>query len=769
MRWINELWRRRVPQGLLLYFGAVWGLVEVTSFLVQRYRLTDNIVDMVGLGALLLSPSVLVWMLRQRPDPDDMLDTRDVVVVGGNALIALGVVFANFGTQAIGRATDTVMVETESGAMETREVPRANLLRSVSIAPARRVDAATTDWLGVGAAQVLQLDLSQNRFIQLSGSENSFDDTGGKDPGDISVPRRQILARKVNAQYFVDGEVQGTPEHVNTRITVYRTDPLQVLATLRSEGLSLMETADELSPGLRNALELPAERAAGAADGPVEALLSDRPDAVAALFHSDYLLSTRRDLTGALAQLQQAIAIDPEFALAGLRMYVLGSAVGNVPELRRGLEVAHANRERFTEDFRCVVRTLHSNFQGQQDLSMRIARGCVEQFPSNTQARTLYAEFLRMLGDDLDGAIQQYEAVLALGPANDSALLSIAQLRERNGDVDGAIDAYGRYLALKPADPTATLALANLEVRAGQRERAFERVLDALARQDEAAQLAGYLAGMHLREGRFDEALEVMEPYVESEAVAERTLALRIEEQVAEARGRIDDALALQQRALALAPPGSEAMVRVARAVHYAGMAPDPEGLLRLDALLLEAFPGYDDVATGSRELMRLLAALRIGAPDDVERGRGALQRMIDTYGRRDLAFLLRVAQARSAQWAGRAQEAAQLYAQAHAEHRRAGGDATLSEFALLRWWLEAAAESGQKSAGDAAMQLLERLQPGYPMSLFARARFAAATGGDGLARELLDRALAAWAQADADYAPALDARALRSRLATDS
>ena len=38
LRWINQLWKLRIPQGLALYLGAVWGLVEVVSFLVARYR-----------------------------------------------------------------------------------------------------------------------------------------------------------------------------------------------------------------------------------------------------------------------------------------------------------------------------------------------------------------------------------------------------------------------------------------------------------------------------------------------------------------------------------------------------------------------------------------------------------------------------------------------------------------------------------------------------------------------------------------------------------
>lgn len=765
LHWINSLWRRRVPQGLLLFFGAVWGLVEVTSFLVERYRLTDNIVDMVGLGALLLCPGVLVWMLRQRPDPEDLLDTRDVVIGCGNGLIAVVVVLLLFGGQAIGRATDTVMVENESGAMESREVPRPELLRSLAIAPLKRADTDTTDWLGVAVSQTLQLDLSQNGFIQLAGNEAQFGDTGGQDPGDLSVPRRQAIARAGNAQYFIDGEVSGSPERIRLRATIYRTDPLQALAVVDSEGLDLSTTVDSLTPRISAALELPAERAAGAVDGPVSALLSDNSDAIANLFASEYLLSTRRDLSRGLEHLQDALELDPEFALAGLRVYFLASAIGDVGQMRHGLDVAYENRERVTEDLRCVVRTLHSSLDGKQDLAKRIAKGCVEQFPNNAQTRRLYAEFLRMLDQDLAGAIQQYEAILALGSANDNALLGIAQLRQLSGDEAGAIDAYERYLKLKPADPAATQALASLEIAAGKPDQARERVLDAIARQDTSKDLSFFFATMQLRQGQFDEALSIVSGFLDSDIVSERVLALRMAEMVAEARGEMRKAQDLADQQIALAPPGSEAISRLSRINHYLRWQAGSEDVSSYEPLLDAAIAGTDEVARGSREFYRLLISLHIGSTSDLSRGREALEFMIQKYGRRDLAFLLEVIRARQADLEGNHTTAAKVYAEAYEQHRRAGGNSVLSEFFLLRWWIDAAARAGDIRLGEAADTRLARIQPGYPLSLLARARFAAATGQPENARTLLDRALQLWLEADAGYAPLQAAISLRGQL----
>ena len=759
------MWKQRIPQGLALYLGAVWGLVEVVSFLVARYRLTDNLVDMVGLGALLLFPSVVAWMLRQRPDPDDLVDDRDVWVLGGNLLLAVGLVLLVFRGEAFGRATETVTVEGESGALVQREVPRGDLLRAIAIAPLQRGDAQAPEWLGIAMAQMLQLDLSQNAFIQLVGNEASFATREG-DPGDLSVQRRQAIARRANAHYFIDGTVSGTADRVTVEIAVYRTDPLQSLVTLRSTGLPLDDTVDALSPSLRDVLSLPAERAAGSADGPVASLLSDDAEAVAAMFRAEYLLSTARDITGARGEIETAIGRDPKFAVAGLRLFYLGASSGDTQAMQRGLAVAFDNRERFTEELRCVVRTIHASYQGQQDAAKRIARACVEQFPNNTQTRTYYAEFLRIIDDDIEGAIAQYEAVLALGSANDAALLQIARLRQRAGDEAGALRAYTDYLALKPDDPAVIIALVDLEVRRGDRDLARERLLDGIARIDDAKTLVSALASMNLREGRFDAALAAVASHATAEAPEDRQIYLRVAEQVAEARGQLAAAMALHDEGIALAPPGTAALMQVMRALRFAETLHDGAGVAAFEPLLAQAYPANDALAESGKALMRLLFALRVGDADDLRRGREALLQMIPQYGRRDLVFLEPLIAAREAQLAGKHAEALPRFAEAYRGHQRSGGEATFGEMQLLRLWLTAAAAAADREAGALPEQVLARMQPGYPASLLARARYRAAIGDSAAADELLTRALDLWADADAGYPPREEARALQRELA---
>ena len=79
---------------------------------------------------------------------------------------------------------------------------------------------------------------------------------------------------------------------------------------------------------------------------------------------------------------------------------------------------------------------------------------------------------------------------------------------------------------------------------------------------------------------------------------------------------------------------------------------------------------------------------------------------------------------------------------------------------------LDAATAAGDLAQARQWLARLEKSEPSDPNTLLARARLLAAEGDPAGARASLDRALATWADADPDFRPAREARALAQRLA---
>jgi tetratricopeptide (TPR) repeat protein len=355
---------------------------------------------------------------------------------------------------------------------------------------------------------------------------------------------------------------------------------------------------------------------------------------------------------------------------------------------------------------------------------------------------------------DIEGAIEQFQQVIALGGADDAAVLQVARLKERSGDEAGATATYRDYLERRAFDPDASIALASLEERQGRPELARERLFDALAHHDSAPRLQGALAVLLIRQGQFQEARAAVAGLDESESLEEKDLALQVAEGIARSRGQITEALALRERRIELTATGTLALARLSLTQDY---AEDLEGgalSTDHDALLEAAFPGQDEVASLLREMSRLQFALRIGGVADLERGRAALERMISRFGRRDLGFLVTLVDARIAQLQDAHAQALESFAEAHAGFLRDDGRTTLSEAVILRLWLESATAAADAEAGETPARLLARLLPNHPRALLVRARFLHATGDASAALAVAEQALAACSHCDDDYAP---------------
>lgn len=107
-------------------------------------------------------------------------------------------------------------------------------------------------------------------------------------------------------------------------------------------------------------------------------------------------------------------------------------------------------------------------------LDVRLSKGAAPAPPpalsgikgSEVQLRIDAAE-ARARADDLDGAIQAYEDLLARVPALTLVYLRLGELHERRADVDRALGAYRQAAAADPANRQAGEAIERLTRRGG--------------------------------------------------------------------------------------------------------------------------------------------------------------------------------------------------------------------------------------------------------------------------------------------------------------
>lgn len=113
---IAQLMQRRVPQFLGLYLGSGWVLLEFSDWVVERYLLSPYWVDLVLMVWLLLLPTVVIvaWF-HGRPGPDPWTRGQRLFV-GGNVVLAAGVMLSLATSRDLGAMTEKVTVMDETGA-----------------------------------------------------------------------------------------------------------------------------------------------------------------------------------------------------------------------------------------------------------------------------------------------------------------------------------------------------------------------------------------------------------------------------------------------------------------------------------------------------------------------------------------------------------------------------------------------------------------------------------------------------------------------------
>ena len=166
----KDLFRRRVPQVVAIYFGACWGLLEFVDFIAQRFALSPHLIDLALVGPLLLLPSViLVTYFHGAPGQDEWVPAEKIgiplnLVVAGVCLVVF------FQGKDLGAATTTVMVTDEDGVEIERVVAKEEFRRHLNVYffDGEAADTAG-EWLRYGLPIAIINDLTQDQFIDLRG------------------------------------------------------------------------------------------------------------------------------------------------------------------------------------------------------------------------------------------------------------------------------------------------------------------------------------------------------------------------------------------------------------------------------------------------------------------------------------------------------------------------------------------------------------------------------------------------------------------------
>lgn len=759
----SEMFRRRVPQIFGAYLVASWAVLEFADWAVNRYVLSPDLVDFAFATLALMAPSVLLLAWYHGAPGRDSWTRVEKVGIPLNLAVAALVLFGVFQNRHLGAATTTVVIADEEGNVLERVVPKAEFRRKIAIFPFDNVSADTSlSWMQYGLSLALLLDLRQDIFLDVR-NEQYFPERLREAGYPMGVGVPLSLKREIAEEQHRDFLLSGTIDRLDGELVVgaelYDVRRGRLLERMTASA-DLMEMVDSLSIQLKRGLEIPEQRIEDAADLPVAELVTSVEPAFRHHVEGYRDLVFGGDWQAALSRFQAATELDPSFAYAHFGTY-LTAVLGN-----RGTVAEEAIKAAVEHEYRLAERDQYAvkiefYMVARQDpaKALAVAEMQAELFPDDIEAR-LRLGYLYTVQNERPAAIRQYERILELDPSQHDMLQEIGGLYESMGDFEQALDYYGRYVERFPDSERSFRVVGDLYRQLGKQEEARVNYERALVIDPENVEVLTALARLEYATGRPGEAdARLAEASAAARTPMQRAQVYEDLRDLAEWQGRTREAIGYRARQIA-----------ELEASTYPPVLTIVSRLISLDLLIQagQARAALDSLASIERALEppwdlmgsigEVVVYRELGDAERLARAVESLDQMIQALGFENLRSVAVRAEGWLLALRGDCARALDRYAEALALEPtkvEIHTDAGRCELSL-----------GRLDEAEASLERTLQVRPADPKALFELARVKAEAGDRQGALEQVEAALEVWANADAGFEPAAEARALRARLA---
>jgi tetratricopeptide (TPR) repeat protein len=512
-------------------------------------------------------------------------------------------------------------------------------LTSLAILPFTNASgAAELEWLRTGLPEMLVTDISQSRYVRPVSGDRVFGvlrQLGIAEQTRFDEAALESVSRLAPAQSVLHGQFVESGGTLRLDL-VLRKAGSGLPVTLKVEGAArdVLALADQTTARIKGVLDLGPEQLAADTDRPLAEVATASQEALRA-YEAGLAQLQRGASQAAIPLLKDATTRDPEFAMAFARLAEAYLNAGEQREAEAAAERARTLAEKPALPLAARYRIHATHAQVKEDFE--------------TAAKS-YAELARLYADDPD------------------IRFSLARTHQDLGQFPQAIEAFEKVLTLSPGYAAAVIELGRVQFNAGRFRDAIGTMQGALAsggfaKDDEALGTIHSVLGVsHRDSGDLAKASAHLKLSLEHRRKAGdrrgQSVTLTNLASVYEYEGRIDDALAAERQALAIAREMQD-RARESFVLNNMGLTHTVAG-----------------------DLDKALAAFRASMQIEMERGNHAelanrLDKIADIYRRKgqydDALVYLEQAKAHLAQ-AGEANEEKAINLNAMGQVRKAQG-----------------------------------------------------------------------------------------------
>lgn len=411
--------------------------------------------------------------------------------------------------------------------------------------------SADLDWLREGLSDMLITGLSRSGNLTILSRQQLrtlLDRTGRQSSEKIPLEAALDVAQKSNATIVITGSFARLGEQIRIDAQLHNARDGQLLAAERvvlDQPEQILRQVDLLAIKLASHL--------GASDQSGAGLATVMTNDLAAYRYYSLAVEKTWELQNpeAIALLEKAIAIDPDFAMAYARIgytYVVGW--GRAEEAKPYLEKAFKLTQRLSEKDKLSISAWYALANQDYPGAIRSFQEVVARYPLEVESYRQLGRLLR--GENrLDEAIEILKQGLVIDSENKLLYNELGGVYSELGRHDEAIAMFQRYVKLAPEEANAHDSLGLGFQWAGRYHEAAQEYERALALKP-----GFYIALIHLgntryQQGRYREALQDFQRYIQLAASrGERGRGHASISVLERSRGRLNEASAAARQAV---------------------------------------------------------------------------------------------------------------------------------------------------------------------------------------------------------------------------
>ena len=410
------------------------------------------------------------------------------------------------------------------------------------------------NWLDSGLTDMLTTNLAQVKGLDVLSSERvlSAVQRASKDGKSLDPAKAQEVARDAGADAYITGALLKIgPTQLRLDVRAQDTSTGQILFSEKLEGQdvqSIFGMVDRLTASIAGSF-LPASEQPQKGPEIEQASTSN----VEAYRHYELGIDyARRYLVrDSIRELEEAVRLDPQFALAYLR---LADEYRQMGDLKRSRELAvkvdqlQSRLPRYEQLSLQVLKVSRS-----QDLEADVAlrQQLVSEFPRATIDRGILSAILFVLGKQ-GQAVDLLQKGLALDSKNEDLLNFQAYLLAKSGDFNGALAADDSYMAVRPGDPNPLDTRGDILFMAGRDDEAVAAYRKVLELKPDFSDYGEYLklAIVYTDQKKPDMANAAFQQFAQRSSTLSRLYVPGFEAQFKQASGDLEGALASYKQAV---------------------------------------------------------------------------------------------------------------------------------------------------------------------------------------------------------------------------